>query len=92
MELLKDCPLVSDAAYTNIVFVKDPIDKKGYIYRVAKVKASLVLMRYDLEDDEWEKLGEAKMQKNLYLTIMPMFSDRFIAILGDRMPYIFDTV
>ena len=48
MQVLKECPFVSDAAYTNIVFVKDPISKISYIYRVARLKESLVLMRYDI--------------------------------------------
>ena len=94
MELLKDCPLQGDASYTNIVFSEDNLNKKkqGFIYRVSKYKTKLVLLRYDIEDDNWERIGETKLPRNQCLTLMPMFKGRFIAALGDLKPLIFDTV
>lgn len=101
MELLKECPLVSDSAYTNIVYVAEEqqqtrkVDRKivkNYIYRVGKVKQNLVLVRYDIDKDEWERLGEVKVKLNALLTLVPIFSGRLLAILGDLTPYLYDTV
>ena len=94
MEMLPDCPLHSDAAYTNILYSICPLTKKGYIYRIAKHKTKLILLRYSLSDEEegWSKLSETPAAKNIYLTLMPIFNGRFIAILGERMPLIYDLI
>ena len=92
MELLEDCPLLNDAGYTNIVFVPHQNPKKqGYVYRVAKLKTKLFLLRLNIDENEWEKLGETALPRNFYLNLIPLFSGRFIAILGDIKPYLFDT-
>ena len=52
----------------------------------------LVMLRYDIEEDEWEKVGETKLPRNQYLTLMGMFKGRYIAVLGDLKPLIFDTI
>lgn len=86
MDVLNDCPLLNDAGYTNIVHVPDRSadpKKRGFVYRVAKFKTKLILMRYIIDEDEWEKLGEMKAPRNFYLTLLPLYSGRYIAILGD---------
>ena len=94
MELLNDCPLLADAGYTNIIFTDDPSGRKpkGFVYRISKLKTKLVLVRYDVEEDEWEQLAETKMGRQQYLTLMPIFSGRFITILGDLKLLIYDVV
>ena len=95
MELLQDCPLINDAGYTNIVFIPDTDaankKKQGHVYRIAKFKTKMYLLRYSIDENEWEKLGETLAPRNLYLTLVPFFSGRIIAILGDIKPYLFDT-
>ena len=44
------------------------------------------------EEDEWEKVGETKLPRNQYLTLMGMFKGRLIAVLGDLKPLLFDTI
>ena len=83
MQLLKDCPLTSDASYTNVLCANDPINGQPYVYRLGKIKSKFFLARYNVELDEWEKLKEAKIEARfMYLTLMSMFKGRFIAIIG----------
>ena len=83
-----------DASYTNIIFSQDNLGekRKGFIYRISKYKMKLVMLRYDIEEDEWEKVGETKLPRNQYLTLMGMFKGRYIAVLGDLKPLLFDTI
>ena len=54
MKLLADCPIMNDAGYTNIIYVPDKHKKKGgYVYRIAKKRSKLHIMRYDVFEDEW---------------------------------------
>ena len=66
MELLADCPLRSDsAAYTNIVHMLEPSTGKQCIYRTNVHKKRLVILRYDIEENEWSQVAESEpLKKN----------------------------
>ena len=66
IELLADCPLRSDsAAYTNIVYMLEPSTGKQCIYRTNVHKKRLVILRYDIEEDEWSQVAESEpLKKN----------------------------
>ena len=53
----------------------------------------MVLLRYDIDGEEWEQVADLNLAKNanIYLTLLPMFTGRFIAILGDLQMRLFDT-
>ena len=54
MKMLADCPVMNDAGYTNIIYIPDKQNKKGgYVYRIAKKRSKLHIMRYDVFEDEW---------------------------------------
>jgi len=60
--MLADCPVMNDAGYTNIIYVPDKHNKRGgFVYRLAKKKSKLHMMRYDLLEDEWQMLKDIPM-------------------------------
>jgi len=62
MKMLADCPVMNDAGYTNIIYVPDKHNAKGgFIYRIAKERSKLFMMRYDIREDEWEILKDIPM-------------------------------
>ena len=94
IELLPGTALRSDsAAYTNLVHVIEPASKKSCVYRVNKIKTKLYLLRFAIDAEVWEQVADVNLAKNanLFLTLIPMFSGRFIAILGDLQMRLYDT-
>ena len=65
------------------------------MYRLTKTARNppkLIMHRYGVTEEEWETLGETPIAKNsnTYLTLLPIFNGRYIAVLGDLMPRFFD--